>query len=1053
MTSTLATRQGLLTHSGNRLSTIIQEESETINAYVHSSMEAAEISALRKRIRTAKTAISTEANKLDAAMEKFSEAVDRLDNKTQSLLEIIERIETNTTAAETLLDNANKALTRLIRLQEELEFDQEQISLNRNIHNLFKFNYLLDALEGDAEESVKLFEVLGSTHQLVIEHLNEKYGDKQALVDQLLKNLHGARARTDSLEDHEAFCEQLHSITSQLTLKGEHVDNVFLQKELLAKFSADVQRHILRQKTQLKKEGNWSTAALLSAAREHIKTELKINRQVEHSLGSGKMGKTNPGKKKYFSKTGVVPLVAPCFYCHKSGHPAKDCDEVISREQRVQIMRMQNLCHNCGGKDHWATKCPKGTCRICRQAEHHTSICKELFSSQEARQKPPLREVLQKQGTKPQLPKAKTSKINTVATNDGSKGKRKASDAVFHVSNTTKVLILAGQAKVLNPTTKALEPVYVILDTGADRSFISSSLAERLQLKDKQTESRGQAVPVRKRHLSINHTVEKIQPYILLGCADIFSLLKDGPGAQTTLPSGLKAIPSRLGYLISGRSGDELVNSESSVDVAQTIALEDTNNDVAQTWGQFCEFEKSGVKEFSGPITEELKQTNAEVWKVFEETIENKEDVYYVRLPWKKEASGLPDNKSIAYRRLQANLSKLRKDPNLLQQYDDTIKSQLELGIIEEVAEDLIVEEGEVVDYLAHQAVVTPHKETTKLRVVFDASAHLSKSRSLNDVLYQGPVILPKMWDILLRFRFGDVAIISDVEKAFLQVRLHPKDRNAARFMWSDLGLNCSPFLLAGTIVHHLRTHVEDQLAKEIEDNTYVDNLIVTKRSSDEGLRFYNDSKVVFKELIMNPREFQSNDKQLKKRITSADLAGNDNPKVLGILWNTEKDELVLSCNYPPKAKVTKRSVSEQVAAIYDPQGWLTPLTLAGKRFLQSLWKFDYAWDTEISEEHQQQWKDINQAVNGFQCVLPREVAQIDTPTKLVLFSDASGQAMATCAYLASTLGSNLLAGKSKLPPIKDIVTFPKLELNAATLATRVAHSIPHKDLRNSHPV
>ncbi|ETN78752.1 zinc knuckle [Necator americanus] len=282
------------------------------------------------------------------------------------------------------------------------------------------------------------------------------------------------------------------------------------------------------------------------------------------------MEKTYAGKKKYLSKTEVIPRVAPCFYCHKSGRPAKDCDEVTSREQRVQIMRMQNLCHNCGGKDHWATKCPKGTCRICRQARYHTSICKELFSPQEAH-------------------------------------------AVFHVSNTTEVLILAGQARVLNPTTKALEPVYVILDTGVDRSFISSSSAERLQLKDVDSSRLNigtfgahkpfertcgitvlrmwdaERVPhtftvtkidtitkplTRSRlsqedkqflfkndiHLSINHTVEKIQPDILLGCADLFPLLKEGPGAQTTLPSGLKAIPSRLGYLISGRSGEELAN-------------------------------------------------------------------------------------------------------------------------------------------------------------------------------------------------------------------------------------------------------------------------------------------------------------------------------------------------------------------------------------------------------------------------------------------------------------------------------------------------------------
>ncbi|ETN68228.1 hypothetical protein NECAME_05709 [Necator americanus] len=120
-------------------------------------------------------------------MKKFNEAVDRLDDKAQSLPDIIGRIKTNTTAAQTLLDKANKALARLI--QEKLEFNQEKSSLN-------------------------------SIYQLVIEHLKEKYGDKQALIDQLLKNLHGARARTDSLEEQEALCEQLHSITSQLTLKG-----------------------------------------------------------------------------------------------------------------------------------------------------------------------------------------------------------------------------------------------------------------------------------------------------------------------------------------------------------------------------------------------------------------------------------------------------------------------------------------------------------------------------------------------------------------------------------------------------------------------------------------------------------------------------------------------------------------------------------------------------------------------------------------------------------------------------------------------------------------
>ncbi|VDP19011.1 unnamed protein product [Heligmosomoides polygyrus] len=45
-------------------------------------------------------------------------------------------------------------------------------------------------------------------------------------------------------------------------------------------------------------------------------------------------------------------------------------------------------------------------------------------------------------------------------------------------------MVLAGQAQVLKPITAALEPDYVMLDTGADRLFISNELVARLQLKD-----------------------------------------------------------------------------------------------------------------------------------------------------------------------------------------------------------------------------------------------------------------------------------------------------------------------------------------------------------------------------------------------------------------------------------------------------------------------------------------------------------------------------------------------------------------------------------------
>ncbi|WKX92157.1 hypothetical protein Q1695_010299 [Nippostrongylus brasiliensis] len=125
----------------------------------------------------------------------------------------------------------------------------------------------------------------------------------------------------------------------------------------------------------------------------------------------------------------------------------------------------------------------------------------------------------------------------------------------------------------------------------------------------------------------------------------------------------------------------------------------------------------------------------------------------------------------MAFRRLQSTMTKLRGDPELLQQYHETFNYQLSHGIIEEV-DDSAATKGIRVHYLAHHAVVTPHKETTKLRVVFDASAHRQGVHSLNDLLHKGAPMLPPLNDILLRFRIGDVALVSDVEKAFLQIRL-----------------------------------------------------------------------------------------------------------------------------------------------------------------------------------------------------------------------------------------------------------------------------------------
>ena len=75
--------------------------------------------------------------------------------------------------------------------------------------------------------------------------------------------------------------------------------------------------------------------------------------------------------------------------------------------------------------------------------------------------------------------------------------------------------------------------------------------------------------------------------------------------------------------------------------------------------------------------------------------------------------------------------------------------------------------------YLPTHGVVKDSSSTTKLRIVFDASARSSSGHSLNDSLLPGPWNYPLIPDILLRFRHHRVAITADVSKMFQEIELH----------------------------------------------------------------------------------------------------------------------------------------------------------------------------------------------------------------------------------------------------------------------------------------
>ena len=86
--------------------------------------------------------------------------------------------------------------------------------------------------------------------------------------------------------------------------------------------------------------------------------------------------------------------------------------------------------------------------------------------------------------------------------------------------------------------------------------------------------------------------------------------------------------------------------------------------------------------------------------------------------------------------------------------------------------------------YLHHHCVLKEDSTSTKLCVVFDASAKTTSGFSPNDCLLVGPKLQNDLFNILVRFRFVKVASSAVVAKMYRQVELDKADRGFHRILW-----------------------------------------------------------------------------------------------------------------------------------------------------------------------------------------------------------------------------------------------------------------------------
>jgi hypothetical protein len=191
-----------------------------------------------------------------------------------------------------------------------------------------------------------------------------------------------------------------------------------------------------------------------------------------------------------------------------------------------------------------------------------------------------------------------------------------------------------------------------------------------------------------------------------------------------------------------------------------------------------------------------------------------------------------PSHHAVSVKRLGRLVHRLQDQPAILTEYDKIIQDQVQKGIVEPVDPQVVPKAGNV-HYLPHREVVRADKDTTKVRVVYDASAKTT-----------GPSLTPLIFDILLRFRVHSVAMTADIEKAFLNVAVAEEHRDFLRFLWLNnpyssspsvihlrfarvvFGVTSSPFILNATIRHHVNQYLlnDPEFVYELLRSLHVDD-------------------------------------------------------------------------------------------------------------------------------------------------------------------------------------------------------------------------------------
>ncbi|XP_037943125.1 uncharacterized protein LOC119675975 [Teleopsis dalmanni] len=962
------------------------------------------------------------------------------------------------------------------------------VNNDATISKIEKFNHLLTCLSGEALSTVKAFQVSEENYELVIARLNDRYDNDTLIflenISALFKVPVACKSDSKQLRNIVDTMSALYSSLKTLSSTTQIMDAIMIHL-LMNKVDPGTKQ---RWEDQLSYETlpTWEGCCKMLERRcQQLEAQGKNNNlQVSNQLANKPVIK---GSKQYTMLTSINKFQKSelvCVFCLKKNHSITTCQRFImlSTKDKKEKVRQLQLCYNCLNKGHSVSECPsRYSCRFCKQ-RHHSLIHQTVESPVQV----------------PFLHSADNGEHQISTFSATSHATSVRSDSIQKKST----VILATAIILVQDAGGCYHICRALLDSCSQVNLLTHSFAQMLNLRKSkssidlsgvddaciklnfktQTTIRSRVSNFEKsveflltnnitgyqpdesislKNMPMPKAIEFADPEFnvpgkidaLLGTEVFFALLLSG---RTQLGVNLPTLQeTKLGWIVSGKCESSSMSSSDYRSFCTTFQT--SNSNVERLW------KLEDVTTQPSKFTIEQQQCE----KHFVENVQvNAENRIIVRFPFKTNPDALGNSSDIALQKFYWMERKLNKNPSLKKDYALFLKEYENLGHMSRImSPDL----SRAHYFIPHHYVLKPTSETTKLRVVFDASCRSASQVSLNDLLMVGPTIQNDLFVTLIRFRNHQYGLMADINKMYRQVLLHPDDRRFQLILWREnehkpistymlntvtYGTSAAPHLAIRSLQYAAENyHQAHELGKAgILNDFYVDDMVTGADDLATLVQIKEEVSEILNHFGMELCKWHCSHCNLNATLERDLQLNEDTTSALGVKWRPDTDVFMFS--FKPKKLVsvtTKRSILSFTASFFDPLGLINPIIVVPRIILQQLWVQNISWDEGIPEILASKFKDFIDDLQHLPLLhIPRFVRMSNTiEVQVHGFCDASEKAHGCCLYLRckdslGTICVNLLTSKSRLAPTKTC-SLPRLELCSAQLLTKLWAKVqPH---------